>query len=259
MTRAACLVVGLVLLAGACGGSGPTDDDPAPRPPERLAAAVTALAEANTGHFASQTAGSDGVPHSRIAGDYRLSPPAARLTVSRYDDGEPHDTAVIAIGRDAWSREDGAPCWTHHDVAELVDHGLLVRNGDTYAPAPVAVVGLGRGVYATHPDQISGTSRLRTVLSVADLSLPSALGLAPTADHRVPTAFTLDDGALVGWKVLVRDVVEQTRVLADTGAVGEGRLSALGALGRTIITELTHLGVEFEAVPPVAACQGRAP
>jgi len=256
MTRAACLVVGLALLAGACGGSDATDDDPGPQPPERLAAAVTALAEANTGHFAGETAGSDGVPHSRIEGDYRLSPPATRLTVSRYDDGEPHDTAVIAIGRDAWSREEGARCWTHHDVAELADYGLLVRNGDTYAPAPVAVVGLGRGVYATHADQISGTSGLSTVLAVADLSLPSALGLARAPDHRVPTAFTLDDGALVGWKVVVRDVVEQTRKLADTGAVGEGRISVLGVLGGTISTELTRLGDEFEADPPVAACRG---
>ena len=63
-------------------------------------------------------------------------------------------------------------------MTELFTNGLLVRNGDTYFPAPVAVAAFGRGVYSIAADQVSGTTELSTVLSVADLSLPSMLSLS---------------------------------------------------------------------------------
>ncbi|MDQ4051715.1 MAG: hypothetical protein M3237_03315 [Actinomycetota bacterium] len=75
-------------------------------------------------------------------------------------------------------------------------------------------------------------------------------------DHRVSTAFTLDDDALVSWKVQVRNAVEQTRTHDEGDAVAEGRVSALGALGGTITTRVSHLGDEFEADRPVAVCRG---
>ena len=243
------LVLAVALLAVSCGDDDGSPDD-GPAPPERVAAAVTALGEANTGHFASETAGSDGAIYSRIEGDYRLGPPAARATVTRDDaEGDPRDTEVLAIGRDAWSRDAGS-CWIHHDVSDLFDDGLLVRNGDTYAPAPVAVLGLGRGVYATDADQVTGTSDLSTVLSVVDLALPSLLGLDPAADQRVPITYTLDDGVLVGWKVFVRDAVERLRELSESDAVGDVRISAMAALGGTITTRLTALGGEVDFAPP---------
>jgi hypothetical protein len=251
------LLGALLLAVAACGGSDATDDESGPRPAERLAAAVTALAEANTGRFVSETGGSDGTTYSRIEGAYQLTPPAAHATVSRFAaDGERRDTEVLAIGRDAWSRDVGTSagdqCWIHHDVAELFANGLLVRNGDTYAPVPVAVAGLGAGVYATDADQVTGTSRLSAVLSVADLSLPPLIGLDRAAEHRVPTTFTLDGDALLGWKVFLRDAVAEARKLPESNATGDGRVSALGTLDGTITTELTHLGDAVAAKPPPA-------
>ncbi len=217
---------------------------------------MTALAAANTGHFASRTAGSDGELYSRFEGDYRLGPPAARATVTTYDaKGEPQATEVLAIGRDAWSRDAGsspedAPCWIHHDVTDLFANGLLVRNGDTYAPAPVAVAGFGRGVYATDADQVTGTSGLGTVLSVVNLSLPSLIGLDREATDTVSVTFNLEDGLLVGWKVFVRDAVERLRDLRESDAVGGSTVSALSTLGGTITTELGGQGDEVALDPP---------
>ena len=72
--------------------------------------------------------------------------------MSRYDDaGDVRATEVVAIGRDAWSRDADAPCWVHYDVTELFANGLLVRNGDTYFPAPLAVAAFGEGIYSSPP------------------------------------------------------------------------------------------------------------
>lgn len=253
LTRALATWLAVATLMSACVG----DDDGAqsPRPPARLADAVTRLAESNTGHFASRTVGAGGVLRSTLAGDYRLTPPAARATVTRYRDDEVvRATEVLAIGRDAWSQQTqplgAAPCWIHYDVTELFANGLLVRNGNTYFPAPVAVVGLGRGVYSTAAGQVSGTTELSTVLSIVDLSLPSQLSLRRTADHRVRATFRLADGELSGWQVYVRDVVERTRELAVPGPGGEIGINGLSALGGSISTELTGLGTAVAITPP---------
>ncbi len=254
LTRALATWLAAAALTSACGGG--NDGTQGPRPPERLGDAITRLAEANTGHFASRTVGAGGVLRSTLTGDYRLSPPAARATVSRHDDaGDVRTTEVLAIGRDAWSRErapasDTGTCWVHYDVTELFANGLLVRNGTTYFPAPIAVVGFGRGVYSIAAEQVSGTTELSTVLSVVDLSLPSMLSLRRTADHRVPATFRLDDGELTGWQVYVRDAVELTRKLAVPSPGGDGGLNRLSTLGGAISTELTSLGQAVDITPP---------
>lgn len=268
-------LLALAALAISCGGAPDSSGSDAPGPPERLAHAVTELAEANTGRFSSETAALGRTPTSGVDGVYRLSPPAARVTVTRYLDGAAQGTDVLAIGRDAWSRGPQAPCWIHHDVAALFDSGLLVRNGDTYAPAPVAAVAHGRGASSTDADQVSGTTELSTVLAVADLSLPAALGISRSTDHRVPAVFTIDDGVLKGWEVFVRDAIEQARRY-DEGATAAGT-GVVSGLGGTITTRLTDLGtdVAFEAPPPgevvehvaepdeleqrLAACASQAP
>jgi hypothetical protein len=255
--RLTLVALAVAVLSVSCGGEEQGSPNDRPRPQERVAAAVTALGEANTGHFASETAGSGGAAYSRFEGDYRLAPPAARATATTYDaDGEPRSTEVLAIGPDAWSRDAGSPddppCWIHHDVTDLFADGLLVRNGDTYAPAPVAVVGPGRGVYATDADEVTGTTDLGTVLSVVDLSLPSLLGLDPGAGHRMPVTFALDDGVLTGWKALVRDAVERLRELRGRDAAGEVRITSLAALGGAITTQLSGAGDEIGFAPPAA-------
>ncbi len=262
MTRALAIGFAAAMLLSACGGS---DDggEASPRPPERLAEAVTALADANTGHFASRTAGAGGVLHSTFEGDYQLTPPAARATLSRYDgEGEARTTEVMAVGRDAWSRGADAGCWVHYDVTELFTNGLLVRNGDTYFPAPVAVAAFGRGVYSIAADQVSGTTELSTVLSVADLSLPSMLSLSRTEDNRVPATFRLDDGELAGWKVYVRDAVEKAREFAEPNPDGDGGVSALSVLGGTISDPGgdTHRGASAvdDRQPPRSRGRGRS-
>ena len=83
------------------------------RPPATRAAreAVTALAEANTGHFASRTAGAGGVLHSTFEGDYQLTPPAARATcratTARARRGPPRCWRSVAT-RGAVTRDAGA-------------------------------------------------------------------------------------------------------------------------------------------------------
>ncbi len=242
----------LVAVVSACGGSDDGDDQ-GPRPPERLADAITALADANTGRFASRTTGAGGVRHSTFEGAYQLTPPAASATVSRYDDeGGVRATEVLAIGRDAWSRDAGAGCWVHYDVTELFANGLLVRNGDTYFPAPLAVAAYGTGVYSIATGQVSGTTELTSLLSVADLSLPAKLGLSRADDHRVAAVFRLDGDGLAGWKVDVRDAVEATRELAEPSPGGDGGINALSVLGGSISTEVTHRGEPVDIVPPPA-------
>jgi hypothetical protein len=251
VTRAIAAALAIALLMAGCGGSG--GGGSGPRPPERLTDAVTGLAEANTGHFASRTAGSGGVLHSTFEGDYQLTPPAASATVSRYDAaGDVRATEVLAIGLDAWSRAAEASCWIHYDVTELFANGLLVRNGDTYFPAPVAVAGFGSGVYSIAADQVTGTTELSTVLSVADLSLPSLLSLSRTADQRVPATFRLDDGEVAGWKVYVRDAVEKAREFAEPSPGGDGGVNVLSVLGGAISTELTARGEPVDIAPPSA-------
>ncbi len=148
-------------------------------------------------------------------------------------------------------RPPGTPtCWIHYDVTELFANGLLVRNGNTYFPAPVAVVGLGRGVYSTTVGQVSGTTELSTVLSIVDLSLPAMLSLRRTADLRVRATFRLDDGQLSGWQVYVRDAVERMRELAVPSPGGEIGINGLSALGGSISTELTGLGTAVDITPP---------
>ena len=141
-------------------------------------------------------------------------------------------------------------CWVHYDVTALFANGLLVRNGDTYFPAPLAVAASGQGVYATNADQVSGTTELTAVLSVADLALPSLLGLARTDDHRVAVGFRLDEGELAGWQVYVRDVVEAAREFAVPSPGGDGGINALSALGGSISTELTDRGEAVDIAPP---------
>ena len=191
-----------------------------------------------------------------MAGDYQLVPPASDLTVTRSSADGPTATQVVTIRRDVWSRHLSAtledPCWVHYDVSVLLRSGLLVRDGDAYSPAPVAVADLGLGVYSTYVEQISGTSELSTVLSVADLSLPSTLDLAPNPDHRVPTTFTLDDDVLVSWKVFVRDAVKQARMFAPSTPTGISRISELSSLGGAITTEFTDLGGTVDIAPPPA-------
>lgn len=255
LTRAVATWLAVATLLSAC-GRGDSDGAQSPPPPARLVEAITSLADANTGRFATRTVGAGGVLHSTLAGAYRLTPPAARVTVSRYDDaGDVRATEVVAIGRDAWSRERAQPpgdpaCWIHYDVTELFANGLLVRNGDTYFPAPVAVVGSGRGVYSIAAEQISGTTELRTVLSVVDLSLPSMLSLRRTDDHRVPATFQLDGGEISGWQVYVRDAVERTRQLAAPSPGGEAGVNGLSTLGGSISTELAGLGTAVTITPP---------
>ncbi len=157
LTRALATWLAVATLMSACVGDDDGDDRALGRQHDSRMPSP-ALAESNTGHFASRTVGAGGVLHSTLEGDYRLTPPAARATVTRYRDDEVvRATEVLAIGRDAWSQQTqplgAAPCWVHYDVTELFANGLLVRNGDTYFPAPVAVVGLGRGVYSTAPSR----------------------------------------------------------------------------------------------------------
>lgn len=248
--------LGVAILAAAC--SDDVDADDRRRPPERLASAVTELAESNTGHFVSETKAHDGARFSAMAGDYRLSPPQAHVKVVGYSSGRPERaTEVVAIGRDVWSRyldpDSGDPpsCWLHYDVVELFANGLLVRNGDTYAPAPIAAAGSGQGVSATDDDQVSGSTRLTTVLTVAELALPPSLGIPHAADHPVPATFTIDDGELTGWTVLVRDAVEQARRFDHQATTtGTTLLSALQGYGGSITTELTDLGGPVDVVAP---------
>lgn len=256
MTRSRAAGLAVALMLAACGGS-EDDGDGGPRPPERLAAAITSLAEADTGHFASRTTGSGGVRHSTIEGAYQLTPPAASVTVSRYDESGLRATEVLAVGRDAWSRDVApdpadAPCWVHYDVTELFANGLLVRNGDTYFPAPLAVAAYGTGVYSIAADQVSGTTELTSLLSVTDLSLPAKLGLSRADDHRVPAVFQLDSDGLAGWKVAMRDAVETMRELAESSPGGDGGINALSVLGGSISTEVTERGEAVDIVPPPA-------
>ncbi len=143
-----------------------------------------------------------------------------------------------------------APCWIHYDVTELFANGLLVRNGDTYFPTSLAVAAYGTGVYATAADEVSGTTELTTVLSVADLSLPGLLGLSRADDHRVAVGFRLDDGDLTGWQVYVRDAVETARELAVPSPGGDSGINALSVLGGSITTEVTDHGEPVDILPP---------
>lgn len=186
-------VIGGALLGAACGGvdGGSTDDGGGPHPPERLARALTAIGEANTGHFASKTTGADGTPHTAWEGDYQLLPPAADLTVTRPSaPGGTVTTQVVTVRRDVWSRRLSADlddaCWVHYDVSVLFRNGLLVRNGDIYSPAPVAVAGLGLGVYSTYVDQVSGTSSSAPCCrwSTCPCPRPSASSATPTTGCR---------------------------------------------------------------------------
>jgi hypothetical protein len=251
------IVAALAVMALATACSDDADAGDSKGPPERLADAVTDLAQANTGHFVSETAASDGTRFSAMAGEYRLSPPQAHVKVASHSpSGAERGTEVVAIGRDVWSRNlhpDPADpgCWLHYDVVELFASGLLVRNGDTYAPAPIAVAGLGLGASATDEDQVSGTSPLSTVLAVADLALPTELGIPRAAEHTVSTTFTVDDGELSGWTVLVRDVLEQARRFDDRATqTGTTLLSALQGFGGSITTELADLGGAVDVLAP---------
>lgn len=259
LSAAGAAAAGLVLLVGSCGGGDADDRVDMPAPAERLSSAVTALAEAGTGRFASETTSSQGSTYSTIEGAYRLTPPAARATVTRHVvDGVRLATEVVAVGPDAWSRDrpadpdEPAGCWVHHDVTALFANGLLVRNGDTYSPAPVAVAARGWGAISIDADQVTGTSELSTVLSVVDLALPSALAITSAADHRVPATFTVDDGVLTGWRVSARDALGQGRRHAGQETGAANRLAAAVGMGGRITTRFSDQGDEVDIAAPPA-------
>ena len=259
-SRAVPLVVVAALALAACSGDDPGDPEtpsgagsgssspitdaslPSGPPPDAFEEAQAGLRDAGTARWELTVVNASGGPVVTESGYVRIDPPAS-LSLRLAPAERPRELTTISQQTDLWFQDgtdtDLQGCWAHR--------GLDPQSPTSDLVPPSIQILLARGIQETGSDATSVDATV-PLLEAAEPFGETVQQMLLNLDRgygNVPVRFTVEDGALTGYRVALDDV------LAVAEAAGVEPFPGMAELGLVAELRLVEVGQPVELAPPV--------